>query len=109
MLSDKVTKALESIVATGAAVRELIEEETNGVFGLCYQPYVQLWANPEHQHDLKDLETLVGPVKYAYTLEGTDAKAYSFKLGKANGIIIMPPNTSDSRGESDDVSTNTEA
>lgn len=107
MLSNKIITACEGILTLGEQAREMIERETNEDYSICYQPYVQLWANPDVPHDLKKLEDLVGPIKFKYQVEGTDAKAYTFKLGKADGIIIMPPHTTDSRGASNDVSSNT--
>lgn len=108
MLSDKVIKGCKALIDAQNALRNMVEEESDGLFGVCTQPYVQLWANPDHQHDLKDLEALVGPIKWAYTTDD-GCNAYRFTLGKVPGIIIMPYNTSDSRGLSDDVSTNAEA
>lgn len=106
MLSEQFINACESIEEASVTARDLIERETNEAYGLCHMGYIQLWANPDHKHDLKELEQLVGPIKYAYTVES--GSAYTFALGKAHGLIIMPTGTSDSRSVSDDVSTNTE-
>lgn len=108
MLSDKVINGCKALIKAQNALRNMVEEESDGLFGVCTLPYIQLWADPDHQHDLKDLEALVGPIKYAYTTED-GCNAYRFTLGGVPCVILMPENTSDSRSESDDVSANTEA
>ena len=110
MLSKYVIKLIEDYMAMGRAVREAIEEETNGRFTLCIMDHIQLHNNltiEEPVRDLKEVEDVVGPLTHIYTLVD-GRKGYSYQLGGVEGVIIMETCTTDSRpnadgGAADDV------
>lgn len=108
MLSDKIIALVAQIKSLERELEALVAEESNGKYGVCTRHDIQLWADPDQPHDIKELEQLVGPVHHKYnTVAG--CMGYGFHIGSVDGIIIMPYGTSDSRGESDDVSANEEA
>lgn len=116
MLSNYAIKLIEDYMAMGRAVREVIESETCGTFGLCLSDHIQLHdplAAEGHIYDLAELEEVVGPIKHIYTLDD-GRMGYSYRLGNVNGVIIMETNTTDSRvnangGAADDVETDPSA
>lgn len=108
MLSDKIIAMLQGLKALERSTNEAIIKETGHKYRLCTMPDIQLWVDSEANQTLEDIEALVGPLKFDYETERHIA--YTFKLGTVNGTILVDKvNTSDSRGESDDVSSNEEA
>ena len=108
MLSDRIVEICEMLERLYEELEHRVISETEGKYGVCCHRHVQLWADPEAQHDMKELEALVGPVAYSW-FDPKIGTGYAFKLGAAEAFVVMPPSTSDSRGESDDVSSNPQA
>lgn len=108
MLSDKFIAMLQEYRALERKMVEQLEEETDDKYSLCTMSRAQLWANPDTNHDLADLERLVGPLTFDYS--NRRYNAYKFNLGGVScSILIDKAIMSDSRGGSDDVSTDEEA
>lgn len=114
-LSKETCELIDKMIALQVDIEERIIEESGGVYTVCTNGWaekVQLHAYMDHQHDLAELESFVGPVRLAYAYDD-GMKAYHFMLtDNTLGCIVMPANTTDSRttgGEADDVCIDKEA
>ena len=108
MLSNETIAMIEELKDLEYKIKQCILKETGNKYGFCMMPDIQLWADADFQHDLAELEELVGPIKAKYTTEN-DEVCYAFNLGRTSAIVIMPATTSDSRGEACDVRADKEA
>ena len=107
MLSAKVGELCAQILRLNKQLDELILEETAGKYGMCKIDTIQLWADPSMHHDLQELEKFVGNVHSTYRAPDK-TEHYTFTLGGAPCLIIMPAGTSDSRCGPDEVRTEEE-
>jgi hypothetical protein len=76
-------------------LEELIEKETGGKYTLCSHPRVQFYANHEHKHTLKELESFVGPVELRHVSDDELLKHYDFTLNAVPCVIVLPDNIMD--------------
>jgi len=105
MLSEKVNALCVQLLETQRQLDAQILEETNGLMSLCKQDWIHVYVSSEINSDRAAVEAILGPMQ---TKNRVDNRLHCyFKLGEVNGVVLIK--TSDSRGESDDVSVNTEA
>lgn len=86
MLSKEFIEKYNQMLDLNDELDKLLRAETGGRYGLCTMGHGVLFADPDFEHNLEELEELVGPTVVRCVHEGDEHRV--FNVGNRKCVIV---------------------